>query len=369
MKLTGKPIHEDLKYCIRCCMPETSAGIRFDEFGICSGCQSSEHKMHINWVEREKQLRKILDKHRNNNGDNYDCVVPISGGKDSCYQLHVLVKVYKMKPLAITFNHNWYTEVGKYNLENILDKLNLDHLMFTPNKDLIDRISKQSLYAIGDSCWHCHAGVGAFPLKAAIMMKIPLMVWGESTAEAGNKSTYADNDFAPVKFDHEYYLKVSTKVEPQKMVSETLSSKDLYPFYLPQEQDLIDAGIEGIHLGDYIFWDGERQTEFIKKEYDWREDDVCGTYKGYKSCECKMPGIHDYGKVIKRGFGRTTDHVSQDIRAGLLTREEGFELIRIYETKEPEILDSYLERIGLEKDEFYRLLKELRDEKSQKIKN
>ena len=87
--------------------------------GICTGCQSSEHKMHMNWVEREKKLKEILDKHRNNNGTNYDCIVPISGGKDSAYQLHVLVKVYKMKPLAVTFSHNWYTEVGEYNLKNI----------------------------------------------------------------------------------------------------------------------------------------------------------------------------------------------------------------------------------------------------------
>ena len=202
------PPHKDIQYCVRCCMPETSEGVRFDEMGICTGCQSSEHKMHMNWVEREKKLKEILDKHRNNNGTNYDCIVPISGGKDSAYQLHVLVKVYKMKPLAVTFSHNWYTEVGEYNLKNILEKLNVDHLQFTPNRSLINKLAKQSLYTIGDSCWHCHAGIGAYPLKMAIMTKIPLMIWGESTNEAGHKSTYKDNNFEPIKFDRDYYMRV-----------------------------------------------------------------------------------------------------------------------------------------------------------------
>ena len=168
----NQPLFPNLQYCIRCCMPETSEGLNFDEFGICRGCRSSEHKMHIDWVKREGQLRKILDDFRGKNGDNYDCMVPISGGKDSAFQLHALVKVYKMKPLAVTFSHNWFTETGKFNLMNILEKLDVDHLMFTPNRGLVNKVARKSLSAIGDSCWHCHAGVGTFPLKAAILLSI-----------------------------------------------------------------------------------------------------------------------------------------------------------------------------------------------------
>lgn len=367
--MNNKPPHEHINYCVRCCMPDTSEGIRFDEMGICSGCQSSEHKMHINWVERESKLREILDKHRNNNGTNYDCIVPISGGKDSSYQLHVLVKVYKMKPLAVTFSHNWFTEVGKYNLENILEKLNVDHLQFTPNRGLVNKIAKQSLYAIGDSCWHCHAGIGAYPLKMAIMTKIPLMIWGESIAEAGNKATYADNNFEPIKFDRDYYMSVSSKVGPEKIMNDEISASDLNPFELPSLEEVEAANIEGIHLGEYIFWDGERQTEFLKKEYDWKEGEVEGTYKGYKSCECKMPGVHDYAKYIKRGFGRATDHVCQDIRVGLLSREEGFELINEFDSKPPDSLDEYLDITGIKKEEFHNVLKDLRTGKAKTIKD
>ena len=270
MSEQSKPVLSKSQYCIRCCMPETSEGLTFDEFGICSGCRSSEQKMHIGWQEREKRLRSILEKFKGESGDNYDCMVPISGGKDSVFQLHTLVKVYDMKPLAVTFNHNWYTETGKDNLWNILELLNIDHLMFTPNRKLINKIAKHSLYMIGDSCWHCHAGVGSFPLQAAIKFNIPLIVFGESIAEAGNKATYMDNGGQPIPFDEEYYLKVSAKVSPEDMVNDELTMKDLHPFKLPSKKEVLNANIYGIHLGDYMFWDGERQTEFIKKEYGWK---------------------------------------------------------------------------------------------------
>ena len=105
-----------IRYCTRCCVPETQEGVQFDELGICTGCRSSEEKMHIDWVVREKELRTILEEAKSKSGSGYDCVLPISGGKDSFFQAHVLVKVYGLKPLAVTFNQNWVSETGFYNL-------------------------------------------------------------------------------------------------------------------------------------------------------------------------------------------------------------------------------------------------------------
>ena len=363
MSDTKGPPYEDLRYCVRCCMPETSEGTIFDEMGMCRACVSSEQKMHINWEEREKELQEILEEQKKANPGGYDCLVPISGGKDSAFQMHVLVEVYGMNPLAVTFSHSWFTETGKYNLWNMLEKLGVDHVMFTPNRSLINRIARNSLVTIGDSCWHCHAGVGAFPLKAAVQWKIPLIVWGESIAEAGNKASYDDQ----VKFDENYFKSVSMKVDWRGMMGDNLTPRDLYPFQFPSIEELEDVGVRGIFLGDYIFWDGERQVEFLKEKYGWREDDVEGTYKGYKSVECRMSGVHDYAKYIKRGFGRTTDHASQDVRAGLLTREEAFELIRELDGKRPDELDYYLEITGYTEEEFENILKAKRTGKAKDL--
>ncbi len=335
---------KNLRYCIRCCMPETQEGLTFDELEICKACQSSEQKIHINWVEREFELRKLLDSAKANAGNNYDCIVPISGGKDSVYQLHVLVNVYGMKPLAVTFSHNWYSETGWYNLQNALQEFNVDHIMFTPNRDLVNRIASRSLGAIGDACWHCHSGVGAFPLQAAVRFNIPLLIWGESIAESSGRASYKD----PVhKFDREYFIEVSAKRQPKEMVCDNLSERDLYPFNLPTIEEIERVGVYGIHLGDYVFWDEERQTEFIRQEYGWKETEMEGAYKGYKSAECIMAGVHDFTCYLKRGYGRSTFQACIDVRNGLMTREEGFKVARKIDSERPGALDYFLKITNL----------------------
>lgn len=363
-KRVGPPFPE-LQYCTRCCMPETTEDISFDEMGVCRACRSSEQKIHINWVEREKKLREILETYKRRAGTNYDCIVPVSGGKDSTFQMHVLTKVYHMKPLTVTFSHNWYSPVGKQNLENLLETFNVDHIMFTPNRALVNKLARKSLVMIGDACWHCHAGVGAFPLQVAVKFNIPLLVWGESIAEDSGRSSYMNPIYT---FDRDYFTKASAKFYAEQMVDKHISTKDLHPFVLPSVEELERVGVLGIHLGDYMFWDAERQVEFIKETYGWKEDAVEGTYKRYKSVECIMPGVHDYTKFLKRGYGRATDHASIDVRTGLMTREEAFKLIRKIDPKEPKILDYYLNITGYTKKQFYDIMRKQRVGKAKKLK-
>jgi N-acetyl sugar amidotransferase len=356
--------HSEIIYCLRCCMPETAEGITFDERGICSGCNSSEQKMKINWANRKSVLKEKLDYYKKIAGNNYDCIVPISGGKDSCFQLYILKNIYNMNPLAVTFSHSWYTETGKFNLENALEKFDVDHIMYTPKRSLINRLAKKSLYKIGDSCWHCHSGVGSFPLQIAKRFNVKLLVWGESASENGTKASYLN----PIKYDEKYFEKISAKVGLEEMVDDEILRSELQMYEYPTAQEMKDSNIEGIHLGDFIFWDDERYVEFLKKEIGWKEDNVEGTYKGYKSVECRMAGVHDYMKYMKRGFGRATDHATRDVRAGILTQEEGFELIKEYDSKRPDALDYYMEITGLEEKTINEELKRQRKGPAKKIK-
>jgi N-acetyl sugar amidotransferase len=351
---SNQPI-QGLTYCIRCCTPETQEGVTFDEMGICTACRSSEEKMHIDWSEREKELRRILDEAKAKSGSNYDCILPISGGKDSFFQAHVLVNVYKMKPLAVTFSHNWFSETGFYNLQLCLEVFNLDHLQFTPARNLVNKLAKKSLGVIGDSCWHCHSGVGAFPLQVATKFKIPLLIWGESIAENDGRSSY---QCQAMKFDRDYFNKVSAKLTAEEMVDSNISEKDIYPFKLPSYGEIDQTGVWGIHLGDYIFWDEERQTEFIRDKYGWRETEMEGAYKGYKSAECIMAGMHDFTCYLKRGFGRATWQASVDVRNGLISRKEGFELVKKHDQERPGALDYYMSITGFSEEEFYKFINE-----------
>lgn len=360
-----KPTYSEvLQYCIRCCMPETAEGISFDLRGICNGCNSSEEKMHIDWEKREKELSEKLNFYKEKYADRaYDCILPISGGKDSFFQAYILTQKYQMRPLAVTFSHNWFTETGKRNLNRLLETFDVDHIQFTPKRGLVNRLAKKSIGLIGDSCWHCHAGVGAFVLQIAIKFRIPLIVWGESIAEEGCRLSYFDSIKKDV-FDENYFVKVSAKSKINDVVSPTIPRRELEIFEFPTAQEYREAGITGFHLGDYIFWDEERQVEFIKREFEWEEEPVAGTYKRYKSVECMMPGMHDYTKFIKRGFGRATDHASRDVRAGHLTREEALELIEQYDSQRPDVMDYFLKITGLSEAELIDQVKSFREGKA-----
>jgi hypothetical protein len=273
-----------------------------------------------------------------------------------------------MTPLTVTFSHNWFTEAGLYNLHNILDRLEVDHIMYTPNRGLVNKLARKSLPMIGDACWHCHAGVWSFPFHVGAKFGIPLIIYGESPAEFSGRTTYWDQELPSEKDFLKVGLNESMKVRPEEMVDEAISRQELCLFFPPTPEELDAAGIYGIFLGDFVFWDHERQTEFLIREYDWREDRMEGSYKWYKSVECRMAGVHDYAKYVKRGFGRGTDFASQDVRAGLMTREEAFDLAAEVDSERPDTLDYYLEISGYTEDEFYEILRAKREGKARTLR-
>ena len=205
---------------------------------------------------------------------------------------------------------------------------------------------------IGDTCWHCHAGVGSFPWQTAVRYKIPLLVYGESAAEASPTATYEES----VPLDVDYFFDQSAGYRAGEFAADYLPDRDLAPFKTPSREEIEKVGVIGVHLGNYIFWDGERQMEILRDRYGWKEDNVEGTYKCYKSVECRMPGMHDFTKFLKRGYGRATDHVAQDRRAGLMTASEGNRLIREFDPRTPEMLKEYLDISGYSEEEFYAIM-------------
>lgn len=341
----NKLLYQDkLRYCTRCCLPETMEGITFDEFGVCTPCRSSEEKMHINWKDKQSELIKIFRNFKNRNY--YDCLLPISGGKDSTFQAYVLNKVYKINALAVTHGTNWMSLTGRYNLENCVNKFNLDHLFFLPNRNTINKVAKKSPGLIGDACWHCHIGVTTFPLQTAVKWKIPLMIYGESISERDGRGSYK-KILKPVQ-KYYYGLNFSAKVNPIKYVDNDIKYSEVQIWNFPSRDEMIKSHIINLHLGDYIFWDEQKQTEFIINQFAWRVNDrVENTYKGYKSNECIMAGVHDYLNFIKRGVGRATLHASDDVRRGLIKRDEAINLIKEYDPQRPHALDYFLKITGI----------------------
>ena len=151
---------KEVKYCKKCVMPSSSAiPLEFDEHGVCSGCNTSNQRNDVDWERRKKQLQRLLDKYRSLDGSNYDCIIPVSGGKDSYFQVHLIKNVLKMNPLLVTYNANNWTKTGYENLHNMRDVFGCDHIFFTPSVELLKKMNRIGFKMTGDMNWHGHSGI------------------------------------------------------------------------------------------------------------------------------------------------------------------------------------------------------------------
>src|SRR3989339_465920 len=170
-----------MRYCARCFYPENAKPtIIFDEEGVCSGCRyhESRGKLEIDWSEREKMFEQIVEqagKMRKARGNSHDCIIPVSGGKDSHFQVWLLKKKYGLNPLLVTFNHAYNSPAGLRNLENLVERSGCDHVRYTAGLDSVRRVSRYMLETVGDLTWHYHAGIRTFPFQVAVQYNIPLI--------------------------------------------------------------------------------------------------------------------------------------------------------------------------------------------------
>jgi N-acetyl sugar amidotransferase len=351
-----------MKRCNKCLYPETTKPfIVFDEEGICSGCRVSEEKQKINWEERALALKELIDPYKTNN--NYDCIIPVSGGKDSTFQTHYAVKELGLNPLLVTFNHLDNSDVGIRNLENLVIKFGLDHIRFTPSPETIRKTSRHAFYLMGDPFWHEHAGIYTFPVQVAIEKKIPLILWGEY-GYMDLMGMYGFDDFIEMsrKNREEHGMR---GYSPEKFIEgnkEGLKIKDISWSIYPSDEEIEKIGLRGLYLGNYINWDSIKQTRKMIDLYDFETDKKERTFNIYENAECYFNDtVHDYKKFFKFGYGRATDHASQLIRLGYITREQGLELIKHYDVLEHhEKLIEYLEWIGISLKEWNKKMLEER---------
>lgn len=352
-----------MKYCTRCVYPENSAvPMYFDDKGICSGCRVAEEKNKIDWVERKKCLRSILNKYKDKGSSPYDCIIPVSGGKDSHYQTHLITKEFGLRPLVVTFNHEYNSARGIRNLTNLVTKLGVDNLRFTPNPQLIKKMALLSLKKMGDMAWHSHCGIFTFPVQIAVKYKIPLIIWGEQGfLDLGGMFSYNDLVEMTKKFRVEHGLR---GYDWEDMVSKEygITEADLEWAKYPSDKEIATIGVRGIYLGNYIPWNAKNQTELMIKLYGFETGPQPRTYNPYENVEDRYAnGTNDYLRYLKFGYGRTTDHTSQDIRLGRLTREEGIKLVIKYDHQRPKDLDIFLKWAGITEKEFLESIDSMRD--------
>ena len=346
-----------MKFCNRCLYPDTKPELQFNDQGICSACTNYEWKQTVNWNEKKSELKQILEKYRSKDGKNYDCIIPVSGGKDSTYQTYVIKEEFGLNPLVVNFHPLDQTVIGRKNLEN-LKKLGVDCIEFTANPNVYLKMAKFGLTELGDFQWPEHIGIFTIPVQIAVRYKIPLIIWGENPQlEYGGPISVSTNTILDREWNEKHGGYFLDKIRPEDMTKYGFELNDLKPYLYPSDEEIRKIGITGIFLGSYINWNIFQQLEFVKK-LGFNENDELkeGTYDKWENLDVYFTVFHDYFKFLKYGFGRATDHASIEIRYDRITREEGLKLVKKSEGKIPrKYLKQFLESAKITEVEFHKI--------------
>jgi N-acetyl sugar amidotransferase len=346
-----------MKRCARCGLPETHETISFDQEGVCNICSQNQFKQEkIDWASRKVMLDEVIEQHRGKY--DYDCIVPFSGGKDSTWTLYYLVREYGIKPLVVRFDHGFMRPNLEENVKRVGRELGVDIHTFTPNWKVVQKLMLQSFLEKGDFCWHCHTGIFSYPMWIALEKKVPLVFWGEPSAEYTSYYSYEQEieEVDEKRFNRFVNLGISADDMFVRLEGD-LDERDLKPYSYPPLKDLRALNYRSVCLGSYIPWDVRAQSEIIQKELGWKGDAVENVppQYDYEKIECYMQGVRDYIKFIKRGYSRPSHLVAIDVRNGRMTKEEGQEMIETFEGRRPPSLDLFLEFIGLTEEEFLKI--------------
>ena len=359
-----------MEYCLRCTLPEnTRPTLYIDSEGICSGCRFIETKrgISVDYAEKKRELADLLETYKSKareRGQHYDCIIPISGAKDSHYQADVITNEYGLHPLYVCFNDLFNSRVGKRNLDSFMKCFQGDLIRVTPNPKSVKKIMNYMLRRCGDITWHSHAGIFTAPFQLAVKYDIPLIIYGESGYGESFGMYRAEDmpEFSTWK-RQEHDMRGITPASVVSDEASGISARDLALYDFPTVADIERVGVRGIYLANYVPWDQWDNTKKMIEKYNF------GTLKTprdrtdnlFTKIDSHADDVHDYLSFLKFGYGRSTRHTTYDIREGRISREKAIDLIAQYDHIRPSTLDTYLRFMGITEKEFEDAIEHLRD--------
>ena len=220
-----------IKYCRHCVMPETKPDLFIDEDGVCSACRSFDQREEVDWDIRKEELASILEQFRSKDGNKYDCIIPVSGGKDSHSQTIRLLEL-GMNPLCVTATTDKLSDIGRRNIENIKN-LGVDYIEVTTNPAVRRRINRLALTEIGDISWPEHVTIFTIPVRIAVQFNTPLIIWGENSQnEYGGPAAAAENNTLTRRWLEEFGGLLGLRVS-DLIGHDGIEKKASYPVLIP----------------------------------------------------------------------------------------------------------------------------------------
>jgi len=350
-----------VKYCTNCVMPDTRPDLSFDDNGMCDACASFEKKnTQIDWEARSKEFEELISPLLNNKeSKKYDCLIPVSGGKDSHLTLYYAKVVYGLNPLCIAFTPTLPTAIGIKNLQNISD-LGVDVIHFKQNPIVYKTMIMEGFKRVGDMEWANHMGIWSIPVHFAIKFNIPYIFWGESPQlEYGGSETVSEIN--KTTFDEDWLNDYGclNGLRPQDMVNEDkgITLNDLMLYIYPSKEEISNWGGRGIFMGYYFKWNNQENLNLIENiGFERRSGRIEVSYTDHEKLDCLSMNLHDYLKYLKYGFGRASDSASIEVRNKIISREEAVRLVDRYDGSYPkEAIERFCQEFSLSTGEFNNL--------------
>lgn len=345
-----------MKYCCKCLMPDTRPGLIFDSNGICAACINFEKQKITDWNKRLQELRNLCDHHRSCNGNEPDCAIAVSGGKDSHFQIYYMKEVMKMNPILLTVGNIDWTETGQKNLENISDTFSCEVIQLMPNRNVTRIMTKKAFEDFGQPSWYPDSLMYAYPYKMAMKLGIKLLVYGEDI-----NYTYGGK---------QNYEKSSAMLQPQNDVVRPylkdwfkdgeLNEKELVSTIPPSVEECEKFGLEPIYLSYFVPWNSVHNYQVAKR---WGFQDLGHEYQregsidNYDQIDSLSYLLNPYLKYLKFAHSLATDNASRWIRYGLVTREEMISIVEKTDGKlDQGIVEKFCEFIKISPREFWKIM-------------
>ena len=343
-----------MRYCKSCVLPDTKPGLKINSEGICSACESIQNKFLINWDDRSKKLKNICDSVRNNKNSAYDCLVPVSGGKDSNTQVFIMSKVYNLRGLAVTAMAHVQTAEGIDNLNSLVENHNVDLLKINVKPSVLQKIRRSGFIKIGNPNYAEHRLMFSSVARASVFYNIPLVVWGEDIASefGGNLSKESSEEGSASGLISNDLFR---EAEFHELLDKTINNKDLFFYNHPDIAELKEKSIKSIYLSHFKWWDGIKHY-YLSKNFGFtgrRKGPLSGNIVAYDNIDEKLCEIHKWLQFMKFGFWRPHDEACYKIWNGYMSREEAVKKVNEVKYNFPyEYLPEFLDYHQLTKDEF-----------------
>lgn len=348
-----------MKYCKHCVMPDTRPGIKFNDEGVCSACQSYERRKTIDWDLRYKELEALCDKYRGMNGASYDCAIAVSGGKDSHYQVHLMKEVMGMNPILFSVEDNFeMTEAGKHNLKNISEAFGCNIISLKPDIKTQKILMRYMFEKYGKPTWFIDRLIYTYPMHMALKFNTPLLVYGENVSYEYGGSDYIETYSAKDQLKNG----VAADIDYRELLSLDGVTQESLELTKAPEKQRIDT-LDPMYVSYFIPWNSISNYVFAKSRgfhdltHEWdRKHHV----ENFDQIDSRAYLVHSWLKYPKFGHASATDYASRFVRYGMISRNEAIDLVREHDHNlDPHSVEDFCKFLGYTETEFYSIIDKL----------